>query len=173
MLFPLCSCAGPKLSPPGPGKQTVLVLPVEVTVESQLARYGYYYIYEIADRDSLEIVHEAIIDLPLKGDMLIVDTLPPGDYMVRKFTFKPKGSGDFTYGKNFQQRHDKFKLRQGKITIFSKSLNVLLYNKIPGRGMETSYHVRMEPVTAAQNTNIRSTLKALPNFESWEISANE
>jgi hypothetical protein len=79
------------------------------------------------------------------------------------------GSGDFTYGDNVENRNDRFRLEAGKITIFSQSLNVLLYNEIPGRGMETIYEFDMEPVLAEQKKKIVETLKSLPNFEQWEL----
>ncbi len=102
--------------------------------------------------------------------MLIIDTLPPGNYRVDKFIFKTVGSGDFTYGQNVLPRNDKFKLERGWITIFSKSLNVRIFNKTPGRGGNTSYSFDLYPVTREQEEAILGTLKTLPNFEAWGLA---
>lgn len=169
MLCILSSCASLKIEPPGPDRQTLLVLPVQVTNDTLYSKHGFYYIYEIVDQDSGDSVHEAIFKLPLDGDMLIVDSLPPGEYRVDKFIFKPVGSGNFTYGNNVQSRYDKFVLEDGRITIFSQSLNVHLRNEIPGRGMETIYNFGMEPVLFGQKQKILATLESLPNFEQWEV----
>ncbi|HUV20600.1 MAG TPA: hypothetical protein VMZ32_02335 [Gammaproteobacteria bacterium] len=173
LLLLVSSCAELKIYPPGPNKQTLLILPVQVTNKSQYSRHGFYYIYEILKAGSRSTAFEAIFKLPIKGDMLIVDMLPPGDYFVNKFIFKTVGSGDFTFGNNVQSRYDKFKLEAGKITIFSKSLNVLLFNSTPGRGKETTYNFKMVPVSSDQKRKILATLKELPNFDTWEITDTE
>ncbi|MGD8349503.1 MAG: hypothetical protein PVI79_09720 [Gammaproteobacteria bacterium] len=167
LLCLLGSCTGLKIEPPGPDRQTLLVFPVQVTNDTLYSRHGFYYIYEIVDEASGNTVHEAIFKLPLEGDMLIVDTLIPGNYRVDRFIFKPVGSGNFTYGNNVQARHDKFKLEAGRITVFSQSLNVHLRNEIPGRGMETIYDFKMEPVLSNQKRKILAILKGLPGFEQW------
>lgn len=170
-LILLTSCASLKLDQPSGDKQTVLVLPVLVTNQAERAgQHGFYYIYEIVNEDDLAITYEAVIKTPAKGDMLIIDTLPPGNYRVDKFMFKTVGSGDFTYGQNVFPRNDKFKLEWGRITIFSKSLNVRLYNKTPGRGADTSYSFDLYPVTQEQEEAIRGTLESLPNFEAWRLA---
>jgi hypothetical protein len=174
LLFLVNSCAELKIDPPSPDKPTILVLPVKVTNNSQrTSRHGFYYIYEILKAGDRSTSYEAIFKLPIKGDMLIVDSLPPGNYFVDKFIFKTVGSGDFTYGNNVQSRYDKFKLEDGKITIFSKSLEVLLFNQTVGRGNETTYDFKMAPVSPVQKEEILATLKALPNFESWKILTTE
>lgn len=165
----LSACVSLKIEPPTPDRQTILVLPVQVTNKSEHSKHGFYYIYDIVDASNGNTVHEAVFKLPLKGDMLIIDTLPPGRYRVDRFIFKTVGSGDFTYGNNLQTRNDRFHLEAGKITVFSQSLNVLLYNKIPGRGSHTTYDFRMQPVTAAQKRQIAEALQSLPNFELWEL----
>jgi hypothetical protein len=169
MLFLLItSCASLKINPPSPDKQTILVLPVLVTNRAERAgQHAFYYIYEIVNEDDLSITYEAVIKTPVKGDMLIIDTLPPGNYRVDKFMFKTVGAGDFTYGQNVFPRNDKFKLERGRITIFSKSLNVRLFNKTAGRGSDTSYSFDLYPVTREQEEAILATLKTLPNFEAW------
>ena len=169
LVFLLSACGTLKIEPPGPDRQTILVLPVQVTNKSEHSRHGFYYIYDIVDAANGDTVHEAIFKLPLAGDMLIVDRLPPGRYRVDRFIFKTVGSGDFTYGNNVQSRNDRFRLESGKVTVFSQSLNVLLYNKIPGRGSHTTYDFKMQPVTAVQRRQIEETLRDLPNFDRWEM----
>ncbi|MCP4982834.1 MAG: sel1 repeat family protein [Gammaproteobacteria bacterium] len=105
--------------------------------------------------------------------MLIIDTLPPGNYRVDKFIFKTVGSGNFTYGQNVAPRNDKFKLEWGRITVFSKSLNVRIFNKIPGRGGENSYSFNLYPVTREQEDAILVTIKTLPNFEAWHHTLDD
>ena len=159
-----------KLEPPGAIQQTILVLPVQVTnTTERTRRHGFYYIYEIVNKDDADITHEAIFKLPLRGDILIVDSLPPGDYSVDKFIFKTIGTGDFSYGNNVFPRNDRFKLEAGKITIFSKSLNVSLYNKIPGRGSETTYNFNMVSMPLDQRQEVLTELRKLPNIDAWEI----
>lgn len=169
MLFLLItSCASLKINPPSPDKQTILVLPVLVTDRAERAgQHGFYYIYEIVNEDDSAITSKVVIKTPVKGDMLIIDTLPPGNYRVDKFMFKTVGAADFTYGQNVFPRNDKFELESGKITIFSISLNVRLFNKTAGRGAETSYSFDLYPVTREQEEAILATLKTLPNFEAW------
>lgn len=176
LLLFVSSCIKLKIDSPGPNKQTILILPVQLTDTSQQGRHGFYYIYEIvSDPDEIVTIdtriipYEAIFKLPIKGDMLIVDTLPPGNYIVDKFIFKTEGSGDYTYGKNEAPRYDKFKLEVGKITIFSKSLDVKVWNETPGHGMSTSYDFDMVPVSLIQKEEILATLKKLPNFDKWKI----
>ena len=169
-LVLLTSCVSLKLDQPSEDKQTVLVLPVLVTNQAQRhGQNGIYYIYEIVNEDDLTITYEAVIRTPIKGDMLIIDTLPPGNYRVDKFMFKTVGAGGFTFGQNEFPRNDKFKLEMGRITILSKSLNVRLYNATPGRGSDTSYSFNIYPVTREQEEAIVTTLKALPNFEAWRL----
>ncbi len=168
LAFVVNSCAELKIEPPGPERQALLVLPVLVTNQAQRAgQHGFYYIYEIVNENDSAITYQAVIKTPVKGDMLIIDTLPPGNYRVDKFIFKTVGSGDFTYGQNVFPRNDKFKLEWGRITIFSKSLNVRIFNKIPGRGSNTSYSFDLYPVTPEQEEAILATFKTLPNFEAW------
>ena len=166
------SCASLKLNPPSPDKQTILVLPVRVTfTKDRTSRHGYYYIYEIIS-DPDEIVsldtrvntYKAVFKLPIKGDMLIVDSLPPGNYLVDKFIFKPVGAGDFTYGNNVIPRNDKFKLEAGKVTIFSISLEVSLDHSTQYR--VTSYAFNMVSVSPDQRENILATLK---NYQTLKL----
>ena len=122
MLLLLISCAGLKINPPSPDKQTILVLPAKITNTSLNTRYFYDYIYEIVSADSSDITYLATFKLPIKDDLLIVDSLPPGNYIVNKFIFLPRGAGDHTYGNNVKSRNDRFKLESGKITVLSRNL---------------------------------------------------
>lgn len=169
LLFSISACAGLKLSPPGLDKQSVLVLPVDVVNEAQIKRHGFYYIYKIERLDTSSTPYEAIFKLPIDGNMLIVDSLPAGDYAVKEFKFLPIGTGNATYGNNIEERNDKFKLEPGKITLFQKSLNVLMFNETVGRSMSTIYDFDMYPVSTLQKQEILATLKAQPNFSSWKL----
>ncbi len=174
LTFVVNSCAELKIDPPGPERQALLVLPVLVTNQAErVGQHRFYYIYEIVSEDDPAITYEAVIKTPVKGDMLIIDTLPPGNYRVDKFIFKTVGAGDFTYGRNVFPRNDKLKLEVGRITIFSKSLNVRIFNKIPGRGGENSYSFNLYPVTREQEDAILVTIKTLPNFEAWHHTLDD
>lgn len=167
-LILVASCANLKLDAPGPKVQTLLVLPVEITNETQSRRHGFYYIYEIRHVGG-DGPYEAIFKLPLKGDMLIIDSLPPGNYIVDKFIFKSIGAGDFSYGDNIQYRDDRFHMAAGHITIFPKSLNVRKFHRIVGETTETSYTANMNSVTDAQKKKILTTLEELQNFDKWAL----
>ncbi len=177
LLLLVTSCASLKINPPSPDKQAILVLPVRVTNTTQrTSRHGFYYTYEIiSDPDETVSLdtrinpYEVVFKLPIKGDMLIVDSLLPGNFLVDKFTFKTVGAGDFTYGNNVFPRNDKFKLEAGKVTIFSHSLEVLLFNQTVGRGNETTYSFKMVTVSPDQRKEILATLKKLPNFDKWQV----
>ena len=169
LLFVISACSPLKLNAPGPKTETVLVLPVTVVNKAQTRRHAFYYVYKITSEHDQIAPYNAIIKLPLQGDMLIVDSLPPGSYAVTELKFLPIGVGDFSYGNNVQQRFDNFNLEAGKITVFQKSLNLSMYNPTVGRGRETTYAFDMKPVTATQREEILATLAALPNFASWEI----
>ena len=170
LLLLLSACGGLKLDPPGPDRQAILVFPVEWINEAQTSDHGFYYIYEISKAGEPGVIHEAVIKLPIKGDMLLVDSLPPGKYAVTAFRFKTIGPGDFTYGQDVEVRNDPVTLEVGKITIFSHSLNVLTYHRIPGRGAETIYRFDVVRITSEQRAKALATLSELPNFESWTVA---
>lgn len=174
LLLLVTSCASLKLDPPGQGKQAILVLPVKVTNTSMTNRHLFYYVYEIAGADESMTPYKAVFKLPIKGDMLIIDTLPPGNYFVDKFTFLPSGSSaDHSYGNNVQNRNDKFKLERGRITVFSKSLCVWMRNETPGRMGETVYGHDMITVSQSQKEEVLATLEMVPNFDKWQVLALE
>lgn len=169
-LFLASSCATLRIDPPGDGRQTLLVLPVRLTNNTiRNSQHGYYYVYDIVNVDDRAITHRAVIKLPRKGDMLIVDSLPPGNYRVEQFSFNPVGAGDFTYGQNVFPRNYSFTLQAGKVTILSRSLDILMYNKIPGRGGDISSSFDLVTVTAEHRQEILATLESLPNFEAWQL----
>ena len=177
LLLLVTSCASLKLDPPSPDKQAILVLPVKVADTSTATSHAFYYIYEIV-RDIDEVVtdtsinpYKAIFKLPIKGDMLIVDSLPPGNYFVNKFEIKSVQRSGFTLGNNVQPRNDKFKLESGKITVFSKSLNVSMKN-MGSAGIVIKYDHSMMTVTDTQKEEVLTTLKKLPNFETWDVLGN-
>ncbi len=172
VTFLLVSCASLKITPPGADTQSLLVIPVEVTNDSERSQHGFYYIYEIWHAEGSVGPYEAVIKPPLKGGMLIVDSLPPGDYIVQKFSYKPVGAGDFSYGQNVFPRNDRFTLEASHITIFSQSLQIRLYTRIPGRGQSTSYSMDINPVTMQQRQGLLKTLSELENFDSWKVRDN-
>lgn len=168
-LLTLAACTPLKINPPSPETQSLLVLPITYTKKSQNNRHGFYYVYQITSDNKQVAPYDAAIKFPVQGDMVIVDALPPGDYRVSRFSFFPVGTGTKTYGDNTQSRNDPFTLVPGMITIFSKSFNLLTYNKIPGRGSSTSYSFDIDPVTDEQRQQILNSLDQLENFQSWEI----
>lgn len=168
-LSMLASCARLSIDQPSESHQSLLVLPATHTNKAQVVRHGFYYVYQISSDDSSVPPYDAVFRFPLTGDMLMVDALPPGDYRVSRFTFLPRGVGDHTYSNNTVVRNDRFTLRPGTITLFDKSLNLLTYNPIVGRGASTSYQMDIEPVTPEQRQRILQTLGQLENFHSWQV----
>jgi hypothetical protein len=126
LLFLVNSCAGLQINPPGPSTQALLIIPVEVDAKVVSVRHHFYYIYEITRADDTSFSYDVEIKFPIAGDMLIVDSLAPGDYYVRKFTIQQIGVAEQSYGKIPVARNDRFSLESGKITIFSKSLKIIM-----------------------------------------------
>ena len=168
-LSMLTSCARLSIEPPTPEKQSLLVLPATHTNKAQMVRHAFYYVYEITSDDNQLPPYEAAIRFPLPDGVLIVDSLPPGDYRVSSFSYVQTRTGDRTYGKDTAARNDRFTLRPGTITIFDKSLNLLTFNPIVGRGGTTSYKMNIERVTPEQRQRILQTLGQLENFHSWKV----
>lgn len=168
-LLLIASCGGLKLNPPGPSNQTLLIIPVELDADVVFARYSYHFIYEITKANDNSFSHDVTIRFPVQGDILIVDSLLPGDYYVRKFSFLATGAGDYNHGNNAFARYDLFSLESGKITIFSNSLKLTMRNEFPGIHDTILYNVDILPVTDSQEDAILETLKQLPNFETWDI----
>lgn len=91
LLILVSSCAGLKISPPGPGNQSLLVLPVTVKNTSTTLFYGYSYKYEIVNATTNQVVREPVFKLPNRDGFLMVKSLPPGDYYVSKLITVPVG----------------------------------------------------------------------------------
>ena len=164
------SCVKLSINPPTPEKSTLLVLPTQLEHKAHLKRYGFSYAYEIVSTSEPSMPPlRAVFKLPVKPGMVIVDSLPPGSYRVSLFMVLPMGTGDKTFNPDGVPLDYRFILESGKITIFPRSLNILVYNKIPGRGASTSYRNRIETVTSTQRDEIIARLQALPNYEAWEI----
>lgn len=168
-LLLLTSCATLSIDPPSPEKQSLLVLPATLTRNAQSARFGFSYVYTITSDDNQLPPYKATFKFPVEGDMLIVDTLPPGDYRVASLTVVPVGTGDRHYEDNAWPINQKFTLSPGEVTLLNKSMNLLTYNEIPGRGGETTYRWSVQPVTAAQRQLVLDRLAKLPNFGSWKL----
>ena len=164
------ACTQPlTIDPPSAEKQALLVLPAKLTHKAHLRSYGFAYAYEIVSESDAVPPLRVVFKLPLKPGMIIVDSLPPGDYRVSKLLTIPVGSGDRTFNTRGRPRNDQFTLEAGKITILHTTLDVLVYNQTPGRGMSTSYRSQIQPVTQAQEDEIMTRLEAMPNFSAWQI----
>jgi len=170
LTLALVSCASMKIPPPANSESTLLALPF--VVDSQSQRGGplaFHYIYDIVSVDGGGVRQSVVFKQSLEGDVLLVDTLPPGKYKIAALRFVPAGSGDHTYGVNRQSRNDRFTMEAGKITMAPKVLIIRRFNAIPGRGGETSYTVSIEILSHAKRQEIIATLKRLPNFDLWEL----
>lgn len=165
----LASCSSTKVRAPGPSTQAILVIPVELDAKVVSIRHSFYYVYEIAKVGDPSFSHNVDIKFPLPDRIVIVDGLPPGDYYVSRFTYLPIGGGDIVYGENTLARNDRFSLEPGKITVFSKSLKVILRNRNPGRVGTIVYNFDILPTSRAQTEAILTTLAGHSNFELWEL----
>ena len=167
LLILLTSCAGLNISPPGPDNQTLLVLPVTTKNTSTALFYGYSYKYEIVNATTNQVVQEPVFELPNRDGFLIVKSLPPGDYYVSKLITIPVGDLQQLYEKAYRPRHDRFVLEPGSITIFQKSLYVLVRHAKKQGYVETEYF--MIDLPPAKKVEIIETLKKHQNFLSWKI----
>jgi len=165
----LAACTPLKIDPPTPEKQSLLVLPATHTRKAQSNQPAFYYVYQITSDNQQVAPYDAVIKYPVQKDMVIIDALPPGDYRVSKLTVFPMGVGDHTYSNNAHSMNEPFTLVPGMITIFPKSFNLLTYNKIPGRGLSTTYARDIEPVTNEQRKQLLDDLGQLENFQSWKV----
>ena len=175
-LLLITSCASLKITAPGSDKQTLLVLPAKFSNPTHNKSYGFYYTYEIVSDpdeevtiDTLITPYRAIIKLPVKNGMLIVDSLPPGKYLVDKLVIQHVGTGTSKTHRKVVERNVKFRLEYGKVTILPRSLNISLSYKDPGRLETIIYRHRMEAVSAGQISEILATLKKLENFDQWRL----
>ena len=167
----ISACAGPKINPPAADRQAILVIPVDEDLNVVYVRYGFYYVYEILRSGDSSFKHEVAIKFPVAEHILIVDSLPPGDYLLRKLTIKPVGSGNREIPRPAAFRYDPFKLEAGKITIFPQVLKLTMWNQDPGRIAPILSRIDMLPLDASYRNEVLATLKKLPNFDTWEISA--
>jgi hypothetical protein len=165
----VAACTPLSIAPPSPEKPTLLVLPAEVVLDAQNRNFGFAFAYKIISLDNSAPPYRAIFKLPVKNDMLIVDSLLPGNYRVSSLLTIPLSVGDKTYNTRGRPANIRFRLEAGKITIVSQSLYVHTYNAIPGRGLSTTYETRIKQVTGQQRSEILSQLEALPNFSAWQV----
>lgn len=169
-MLALVSCASLELPPPTDSKSTLLVLPASFESTSvHSGPMGFHYVYEIESEDGAEVSYQAVFSRPMPGDMLIVDSLPPGGYRLKALSFVPAGGGDHRYGNNRQLRKERFRLEAGKITVFEKRLEVRRYNSIPGRGMSMTYAHDFPQLGKQENAEIITALSEQPNFDKWEF----
>lgn len=165
------ACAKVPMEPLGRDVQTLLVLPIFVENKSQRKNYVFDYKYDIVNTDGEGLVAEAIFKLPVQEEFLVIDYLPPGNYSVRKSTILPSGGGTLLGdGSNSKKRDFRFRLEEGKITIFDQALVIRknahsIYNTL------TLYS--MEPLTATQYREIYAGLQAYPNFGQWQITNHD
>lgn len=169
----VAACAGPQINAPGPGVQALLVIPVELEARVVRPVFGFYYVYEINRSEDESFKHEIEIRFPVAEDLLIVDTLPPGDYFVRRLYVRPLGSGDKKIARSSIHRYDPFTLKAGKITIFSKTLKLSMRNQDPGRFGTVLSRIDMIPLSSSRKNEVLATLNGLPNIETWEISTGD
>ncbi len=167
-LFLVASCAVLQISPPGPSVQTILVLPVKATNTSIIATYPFYYSYEIVNAADKSVTYEVIFKLPNKNGILLVDSLPPGDYIVKKVITLPIHTGTDPIKNKFESRYDIFKLESGKITILQYSLNVSVENDPTFYDRYWSSN-KMSLVEWRQKDQIIKKLKELENFDKWKV----
>lgn len=166
MLAFLSSCSSVYIKPPGPEAQTILILPF-TTRNTSGSPYGYYYRYEIVKDGDNDIRHEASFKLPNASKFLVIDTLSPGTYIVKKITRHPVESIASDYDVISDTRHDLIKLDYGKITIFRNSINI---TQKPFKDGLWVNNYRISSVGVKQRTEILEKLKKLENFSQWEVS---
>jgi hypothetical protein len=175
MFFLLVSaCSSLHIDPPGPDRQTLLVLPARVSNPTG-AEHGYSYSYEIRRVDNSVPPYEVSFELPLQGDMLILDYLPPGDYYVSKLVSNPVNIGNLSVGYYAEDRSDGFRLKAGGITIFSKSLDVRIAEPVDNgaAGGKINYARRMVSVTPSHKSELLETLAKFKNFDEWNYTDND
>ena len=170
LLLAVTSCAVLHISPPGPFVKSILVLPVKATNTSISPIYGYYYGYEITSAADKSVTYEAIFKLPNHNGMLLIDSIPPGDYFVSKAFVIPVSAGTLAVKSRVASRRDKFKLESGKITILQIALGVSVVDDPNFYGTIISSR-NIFPVYQSQKDEILATLGNLENFDKWEVSS--
>ena len=171
LLFVVNSCAVLKLPPPGNDIKTILVLPFKVTdttIVVEMRGYHYNYGYEIVGVDDENIKYEVVFVLSNKEEILIVDSIPPGNYFVNKLNLLTRSALSRTPNQS-STRYDQFELVSGKITIFPLSLNILVEEQSGG----ILYSSKTSLVEWRQKDQIIKKLKELENFDKWEVLGME
>jgi hypothetical protein len=137
----------------------------------QRGQLYFHYMYEIVSIDQAMEPLVVVFKQRMDGDVVIVDSLPPGDYRVSAFSFVPAGAGsvEHSYGDNRQELDIDFELEAGSITILPYSLNLEIFNSIPGRGMTTSYSSSLDEVTRPQMLELAKKLQSQKYFDRWKI----
>jgi len=162
-------CTPLSLAPPSPEKPTLLVLPAEVVLDAQNRHYAFSFAYEIVKVDNSIPPYQAVFRLPVKERMVIVDSLPAGNYRVPRLLTIPLGSGTKTYDIQGMPANFEFRLEPGKVTIIPQSLYIRTFNATPGRGLSTTYQTRILPANSQQKIDLLEKLEALPGFSAWEV----
>ena len=165
MILALVSCASLEIPERSGSDDESTLLSLPFTFEST----AQHFIYDIASVDGGGIRQNVVFKQRLKGDVLLVDNLPPGKYKIAQLSFVPAGGGDHSYGNNKEPRNYRFTLEAGKITVLSRILSVKRYNPTIGRGMSTIYEDSIDNLLLAKRQEIIVTLQGLPNFDQWKV----
>ena len=171
-LLMILSCASLEIPERSGSDDESTLLALPFTFESTAQHggpMGFHFIYDIASVDGGGIRQNVVFKQRLKGDVLLVDNLPPGKYKIAQLSFVPAGGGDHSYGNNKEPRNDRFTLEAGKITVLSRILSVKRYNPTIGRGMSTIYEDSIDNLLLAKRQEIIATLQGLPNFDQWKV----
>ena len=167
----LASCAAFLYLPaPQTERSTLLLLPF--TVENQQeygGKLGFHFYYTIEKLDDSVEPLDVWFRYKMDADVVIVDSLPPGDYRVSRYGYVPAGSGDHSYGNNQAEIDIPFRLSAKSITVLQNSLNILRYNKIKGRGATTSYSIRLETTQPDQLRQIVKRLREQKHYSLWTL----
>ena len=176
-LVQIAGCASLSINPPTAEKPSLLILPVELVRDSQLFGYGFDFAYEIVSYDDSISPYMAFFRLPVKNDMVIVDSLPPGKYIVSKLLTMPVGAGNRIYDKRGSPVDFRFRLESGTITILPYSLRVHIidepYEQDKTRPYitkyKTTYSSGIQRTTVQQRSDILARIKVSPNFSAWKV----
>jgi len=165
------SCASLQLPGPASPESTLLLLPFTIDNRSQQggAILGFHYDYQIVSIDnSIEPIN-VVFSRRMDGDVVIVDSLPPGKYKVSSIGVSPSGSADHTYSNKRIVLGIDFELKAKTITVLSHSLNIEIYNETPGRSMSTTYSREVEPLSDVQRTKLLKRLREQKFFDQWTL----
>ena len=167
----LTACVSLTIPPPSEQVSTLLALPFVLDSRSQQGGpMGFHYIYDIASTDGGGIRQSVKFKERQDKDIMLVDSLPPGEFRVVSISLVPAGSGEHTYGNNKQAVDFRFRMEAGKITVFPKLLTVERYNATVGRGMSTNYRDTVSDLSSDKLDEIVKILSELPNYEMWTVA---